>query len=110
MKKGNLVFYPPTLKIIRRTEEIMDVITSVHQGEALFCSGQGARTKGLPLSRPWDFSHEGGISASWREGKKRGDILIVSIFVNPPSLDLLEDFERYPRNFAGTRPDGRGAV
>jgi pantoate--beta-alanine ligase len=43
------------------------------------------------------FLHEGHASLL-REGKKRGDILVLSIFVNPTPFGAGEDFEKYPRN------------
>lgn len=42
--------------------------------------------------------HEGHL-ALIKEGRKLGDDLVVSIFVNPPQFSPEEDFESYPRNF-----------
>ncbi|MDL1969174.1 MAG: pantoate--beta-alanine ligase [Deltaproteobacteria bacterium] len=43
------------------------------------------------------YLHEGHLSLI-REGRKIGDCLVVSIFVNPVQFALGEDFEDYPRN------------
>jgi pantoate--beta-alanine ligase len=43
--------------------------------------------------------HEGHLTLI-REGRKKGDILCVSIFVNPLQFDQKEDFKRYPRTLA----------
>jgi len=43
------------------------------------------------------FLHEGHLSLV-REGKKRGDVVIVSIFVNPMQFTQQTDFATYPRN------------
>lgn len=40
--------------------------------------------------------HEGHLSLL-REGRKRGDVLVLSIFVNPLQFGPQEDFSRYPR-------------
>ena len=46
------------------------------------------------------FLHEGHV-ALMREGKRRGDYLVVSIFVNPTQFGVGEDYEDYPRDLEG---------
>jgi pantoate--beta-alanine ligase len=43
------------------------------------------------------FLHEGHLSLV-REGKRRGDVVIVSVFVNPMQFTQQTDFATYPRN------------
>ena len=49
------------------------------------------------------FLHEGHLSLV-RDGKNRGDRLVVSVFVNPAQFSPSEDFAAYPRHFERERP------
>ncbi len=44
------------------------------------------------------YLHEGHLHLL-REGRQRGDCLVLSIYVNPTQFGVGEDFEKYPRDF-----------
>jgi len=62
---------------------------------------EGAREKRLRIAfvPTMGYFHEGHLNLM-REGKKYGDILVISIYVNPTQFSPSEDLSAYPRNLA----------
>lgn len=76
----------------------ISIITSVREMRERTAA---ARAEGATISfvPTMGFLHEGHASLM-REGRKRGDLLVLSIFVNPTQFGVGEDFESYPRNLS----------
>jgi len=75
------------MKIIRTVREMQDY------SEAL--RNQGKKVAFVPTM---GYFHEGHLDLM-REGRRRADCVVVSIYVNPTQFGPSEDLEKYPRNF-----------
>jgi pantoate--beta-alanine ligase len=76
------------MRIIQNVKEMQNYAESLRK--------QGERISFVPTM---GYLHEGHVSLM-KEAKRRGDQLIVSIYVNPVQFIAGEDFEKYPRDMA----------
>ena len=75
----------------------MKVVSSIKEMQAFSESARNAGQK-ISFVPTMGYFHEGHLSLM-REGRKRGDCLAISIYVNPTQFGPNEDFEKYPRDF-----------
>jgi len=59
--------------------------------------GERARGRTIAFVPTMGYLHDGHASLM-REGRRRGDLLVASIFVNPSQFGAGEDFDAYPRD------------
>jgi pantoate--beta-alanine ligase len=79
----------------------MKIIESAKEMQALSESLRNQR-KIVTFVPTMGYFHEGHLDLM-REGRKRGDCLVISIYVNPTQFGPNEDFKQYPRDFERDR-------
>jgi pantoate--beta-alanine ligase len=75
----------------------MEVIKTIKEMKERASQTRGAG-KIITFVPTMGYFHEGHLSLM-REGRRRGDLLVVSLFVNPTQFAPHEDFKSYPRDF-----------
>ncbi len=79
----------------------MKVIDTIKEMKKFSSQARGAG-KTIAFVPTMGFFHEGHLSLM-REGRRRGDLLVVSLFVNPTQFAPHEDFKNYPRDLERDR-------
>ncbi len=85
--------------------EIIETVDSMQEkAEEIRLSG-----KKIGLFPTLGFLHEGHLELI-RQGRKRADILVMSLFVNPTQFGPNEDLDKYPRDIEGDikKAEGEG--
>lgn len=74
----------------------MEIIKKIYEMKAI---SSKARENGkiIAFVPTMGYFHEGHLSLM-REGRRLGDLLVVSLFVNPTQFGPSEDYQRYPRD------------
>lgn len=75
------------MKVVRTVREMQDFAESLRR--------EGEKIAFVPTM---GYFHDGHLNLM-REGRRRSDCLVVSIYVNPTQFGPKEDFSRYPRDF-----------
>jgi len=73
----------------------MEIINHIHDMQR-WSETQRVKGKKIAFVPTMGYLHEGHLSLV-REGKKQGDVVVVSIFVNPMQFNQQADFDKYPR-------------
>lgn len=79
------------MKVIKTIQEMKDLSSKARKAGNL-----------IAFVPTMGYFHEGHLSLM-REGRRRGDLLVVSLFVNPTQFGPNEDFQHYPRDFERDR-------
>jgi len=85
----------------------MEIVESITEMQELARTARRAG-RSIAFVPTMGYLHEGHGSLL-HEGRRRGDLLVLSIFVNPTQFGVGEDFEAYPRDLARDRAVAEGA-
>ena len=84
----------------------MNIYRSITEMQAA-AESQRRRGRKIAFVPTMGYFHEGHLNLM-RVGRKRGDLLAVSIYVNPAQFAPTEDFDAYPRDFERDRSLAEG--